>query len=73
MDLTDGQKRVLESLIWPWRSSREVLNGVLWILHTRVQRADLLERYPPYQTRHRRFQRSHAHRHAGADLRHPGW
>ena len=68
MDLTDEQWRVVEALIGelprradgrgrPWRSSREVLNGILWILRTGTQWADLPERYPPYQTRHRRFQR----------------
>jgi transposase len=59
---------VLESLIGelprradgrgrPWRSSRKVLNGILWILRTGAHWADLPERYPPYQTCHRRFQR----------------
>jgi transposase len=68
MDLTDEQWAVLEPLSGkmaqraggrgrPWRSSREVLNGRLWILRTGAQWADLPERYPPYQTRHRRFQR----------------
>src|SRR5579859_6267599 len=68
MDLTDDQWKVLEPLIGdmprradgrgrPWRSSREVLNGILWILRTGAQWADLPERYPPYQTCHRRFQR----------------
>ena len=68
MDLTDEQWTVLEPLIGelprradgrgrPWRSSREVLNGILWILRTGAQWADLPERYPPYQTCHRRFQR----------------
>jgi hypothetical protein len=33
------------------------LNGILWILRTSAQCADLPERYPPYQTCHRRFQR----------------
>jgi len=67
MDLTDEQWSVLEPLIGemprradgrgrPWRSSREVLNGILWILRTSAQWADLPERYPPYQTCHRRFQ-----------------
>jgi transposase len=32
----------------PWRSSREVLNGIMWILRTGAQWADLPERYPPY-------------------------
>ena len=31
--------------------------AVLWILRTGAQWADLPERYPPYQTCHRRFQR----------------
>ena len=68
MDLTDEQWSVLEPLIGemprradgrgrPWRSSREVLNGILWILRTSAQWGDLPERYPPYQTCHRRFQR----------------
>lgn len=67
MDLTDEQWTVLEPLIGelpkradgrgrPWRNSREVLNGILWILRTGAQWADLPERYPPYQTCHRRFQ-----------------
>jgi transposase len=68
MDLTNEQWSVLEPLIGelprrsdgrgrPWRSSRDVLNGILWILRTGAQWADLPERYPPYQTCHRRFQR----------------
>jgi len=68
MDLTGGQWTVLEPLIGglpkradgrgrPWRSSREVLNGILWILRTGAQWADLPDRYPSYQTCHRRFQR----------------
>ena len=68
LDVTEEQWTVLEPLIGelprradgrgrPWRSSREVLNGMLWILHTGAQWADLPERYPPYQTCHRRFQR----------------
>src|SRR5690348_6383168 len=68
MDVTDEQWAVVEPLIGemprradgrgrPWRSSREVLNGILWILRTSAPWADLPERYPPYQTCHRRFQR----------------
>jgi len=40
----------------PWREPREVLNGILWILRTGARWQDLPERYPPYQTCHRRFQ-----------------
>jgi transposase len=32
------------------------LNGVLWVLRTGAPWHDLLSRYPPYQTCHRRFQ-----------------
>ncbi|NIW35711.1 MAG: transposase, partial [Gemmatimonadetes bacterium] len=40
----------------PRRDRREVVNGILWILRTGAQWADLPERYPPYQTCHRYFQ-----------------
>ena len=40
----------------PRRNDREVLNGILWILRTGAPWKDLPERYPPYQTCHRRFQ-----------------
>jgi transposase len=67
MDLTDDQWAVLEPLIpkpyrrpdgkgRPWKNSREVLNGVLWILRTGAPWHDMPNRYPPYQTCHRRFQ-----------------
>jgi len=66
-DLTDAQWRILDPLIpepqrrvdgrgRPWRGRRDVLNGILWILHTGAAWADLPDRYPPYQTCHRRFQ-----------------
>jgi len=45
----DGRRR-------PWRQSRAVLNGILWILRTGAPWADLPDRYPSYQTCHRRFQ-----------------
>lgn len=67
MDLTDEQWAVLEPLIpkpvrradnrgRPWRNPRDVLNGILWILRTGAPWKDVPERYPPYQTGHRRFQ-----------------
>jgi transposase len=67
MDLTDEQWLMLERLIpelprredrrgRPWRDSLEVWNGILWILRTGAPWKDLPERYPPYQTCHRRFQ-----------------
>lgn len=67
MEITDEQWAVLEPLISeplrredgkgrPRRAAKEVLGGILWILRTGAQWADLPERYPPYQTCHRRFQ-----------------
>lgn len=40
----------------PRCDDREILNGILWILRTGAQWADLPDRFPPYQTCHRRFQ-----------------
>jgi len=69
MDLIDEQWALLQPLIpeqerrascrrgCPWRDPRDVLNGILWILRTGAPWLDLPERYPPYQTCHRRFQR----------------
>ncbi len=69
MELTDAQWKLIEPLIpenerliggrrgRPWRSAREVLNGILWILRTGAPWKDLPSRYPPYQSCHRRFQR----------------
>jgi len=66
MDVTDEQWAVLAPLLAPptradgrgrpWRDPRDVLNGVLWILRTGAPWKDLPDRYPPYQTCHRRFQ-----------------
>jgi transposase len=68
VDLTDEQWEILEPLIpvpprrsdgkgRPWRDPRDVLNGILRVLRTGAPWHDLPERYPPYQTCHRRFQR----------------
>lgn len=66
--LDGGERWILEPLILvaprrmdgrgvPSETSRDVLNGVLWVLHTGSLRRDLPERYQsPHQTR-RRFQR----------------
>ena len=66
-DLTDKQWRILEPVIpvpvrrsdgrgRPWKDRRAVLNGILWVLRTGAPWADLPDRYPSYQTCHRRFQ-----------------
>ncbi|MBI5059381.1 IS5 family transposase [candidate division KSB1 bacterium] len=36
--------------------ARDVWNGILWVLRTGAPWHDLPDRYPPYQTCHRRFQ-----------------
>ena len=66
MDLTEAQWQVLKPLLTPkrrsdgrgrpWRDARAVLNGILWVLRTGAPWHDLPDRYPPYQTCHRRFQ-----------------
>src|SRR4051812_147776 len=67
MDLTDAQWDRISVLIpdpprradnrgRPWRPARDVLNGILWVLRTGAPWKDLPDRYPPYQTCHRRFQ-----------------
>lgn len=67
MDLTERQWMHIQPLIpepkrkpggigRPPRDPREVLDGILWILRTGAPWKDLPERYPPYQTCHRRFQ-----------------
>jgi transposase len=40
----------------PWHETRAVLNGVLWVLGTGAQWREMPEKYPLYQTCHRRFQ-----------------
>jgi transposase len=66
-ELTDEQWAILAPLIpepprredkrgRPWRVTREVINGVLWILRSGARWQDLPDRFPPYQACHRRFQ-----------------
>lgn len=67
MELSDVQWKLLEPLVdpktpkkrrgRPWRDTRQVLEGVLWILRTGAQWSELpRDKFPPYQTCHRRFQ-----------------
>ena len=67
MDLTNAQWNRIELLVTspkpkkdgrgrPPRDPREVLDGILWILRTGAPWKDMPQRYPPYQTCHRRFQ-----------------
>jgi len=67
VELTDEQWDIIKPLIpeppkrpdgrgRPRRDNREILNGILWIMRTGAQWKDMPDRYPPYQTCHRRFQ-----------------
>lgn len=66
MKLTDSQWSIIMPFFEPPVSevkpgrprtpSREVLNGILWVLKTGARWRDLPSQYPPYQTCHRRFQ-----------------
>jgi transposase len=67
MDLKDEQWEVVKPLLpkparrtdgrgRPRVKDREILNGILWIMRTGASWRDLPDRYPPYQTCHRRFQ-----------------
>lgn len=66
-DLTDQQWKILAPYsqsrpggltagVVPGRSGGAVLNGILWVLRTGAPWAELPDRYPSYQTCHRRFQ-----------------
>jgi transposase len=66
-DVSDEQWGLLEPLLprlvrradgrgRPWKDSRVVLNGVLWVLRTGAPWHELPPRYGAYQTVHRRFQ-----------------
>ena len=48
--------RVKNKLGRPPTDTREVLQGILWILKTGARWKDLPREYPSYQTCHRRFQ-----------------
>src|SRR5438105_3542094 len=40
----------------PWKETREVLDGIFWVLRTGAAWQDLPKEFLPYQTCHRRFQ-----------------
>jgi transposase len=67
MDLTDEQWTIVKPLLpvppkrddgrgRPRVDDRAIMNGILWIMRTGAPWHDLPERYPSYQTCHRRFQ-----------------
>jgi transposase len=66
-ELTDEQWTLIEPLLAelpkrgdgkgrPWRDNREIMNGILWILRSGARWKDLPNKFPSYQTCHRRFQ-----------------
>ena len=66
MDLTDDQWTLIGPLIKeperradgkgrPRIAPRPIMDGILWVLRTGAPWADLRDRYPSYQTCHRRF------------------
>ena len=67
MDLTEEQWAIVEPLLprsvkradgkgRPRLDNRAILNGILWVMRTGAPWHDMPNRYPPYQTCHRRFQ-----------------
>lgn len=67
MDITNDQWALVKPIIdsgipvkrisgRPRVDDRPILNGILWICRTGAPWKDLPEKYPPYQTCHRRFQ-----------------
>jgi transposase len=68
LGLTDEQWELIEPIFFPvrrkdnhgipWHDTRAVLNGVLWILGSGAQWAEMPGKYPSYQKCHRRLQHS---------------
>ena len=67
MELTQAQWELVEPVLLssvpkkkvsgrPRRDDRDILNGILWVCRTGAPWQDMPDRYPPYQTCHRRFQ-----------------
>lgn len=68
MELTDEQWEIVRKRLpkeelrkgvrgRPWADARQVLNDVLWILRTGARWSELPDRYPSYQTCHRRYRK----------------
>jgi transposase len=43
----------------PWKSHRQTINGILWIIHSGAPWRDLPERYGSWKTVYDRFRRWH--------------
>ena len=68
MDVTNEQWEIISRILpesksapgkkgRPSQDKRQVLNGVIWICRTGAQWNELPDKYPPYQTCHRYFQK----------------
>ena len=68
MDVTNEQWEIISKILpesksapgkkgRPSQDKRQVLNGVIWICRTGAQWNELPDKYPPYQTCHRYFQK----------------
>lgn len=68
MDISDKQWEIISKILPPSRSvpgkkgrppqdKRQVLNGIVWICRTGAQWNEMPDKYPPYQTCHRYFQK----------------
>ena len=65
-DLTDGEWSAIRHCLpsqskvrrgRPWADHRQVINGILWVLHTGSPWRDVPERYGKWQTVYNRFRR----------------
>jgi transposase len=64
-ELTDAEYELVRELLpaagprggRPWRAHRQVLDGLMWVLHTGAQWRELPERYGPWKTAYGRLRR----------------
>ena len=68
MDVTNEQWEIISKILpkpksapgkkgRPSQDQRQVLNGIIWICRTGAQWNEMPDKYPPYQTCHRYFQK----------------
>lgn len=63
-ELTDAQWQEIEAVMptsasrgRPWKDHRQMVNGILWVLHSGAPWRDLPERYGSWKTVYERFRR----------------
>ena len=68
MDVTNEQWEIISTILpkpksapgkksRPLQDQRQVLNGTIWICRTGAQWNEMPDKYPPYQSCHRYFQK----------------